>query len=272
MSTRHKLDITEALQVKIIPQFPRRIVISWSIGKEVKIPLAFNIFRSGIDSGEFEKLNRAPITHPFYFDDGLKPLSKLFHVVYKLEVLFPFTDETQMTRPIPLVCSPRLARTFFVARRMDEKHGIEYASHTGIELVILKRKQWGEKCTECINEVTGSSTKTDCGNCFGTGFEGGFWKPYETLGKIDPLVKTQSLQDPLGYQENINTQIHLRAFPIVVDGDVIVEKCQNLRWYVQVVQLIEHGRYPVKQLVEGRQIERGSPIYEIPVEESEDGC
>jgi len=266
MSTLHKLDLTEALQVRIIPQPPQRIILSWDIGKTTPYPLAFNVYRSGIESGEFEKLNVQPVTGFFYNDDGLKPLSKLFHVVYKLEILFPFTEETQFSRPIPLASNPRLARTFFVARRMDEKYGIEYQAHSGIELVIFKQRQWGPTCTDCVNPVTGAPTKASCIDCFGTAIKKGFWEPYETLGKFEPLIKPQVLQDPMNFKEDITTQAYFRAFPIVTTGDIIVEKCQNIRWYIDRVQLVEHGRYPVKQVAEIRQIDRKSILYKLELE------
>lgn len=266
-----KLDIIEALDVQVFPQYPRRIVISWEIGKKLPFPVAFNIFRSGGDNGEFEKLNAKPVTGFFYFDDGLKPLSKIFEVIYQLEVIFPFSDETgerktQRTGNIPLVCSPRLKRSYLVAKRMDQKHFIEYRARSGVDLVVFKRKHFGEECTECYNPLTESSTKANCEECFGTGFIDGFWDPIETIGKIDPPVKIQQFGQ-VQFEEPINTQAHLRAFPQVKKGDVVVEVCWNNRWYVNNVQTVEHGRYPVKQLAEIKMIPRDSALYELELPE-----
>ena len=66
------------LDIKIFPQYPRRIVISWTVGKALPVPLRFNVLRSGGLKGEFKKLNTKPIPNFFYFDEGLKPLSKIF--------------------------------------------------------------------------------------------------------------------------------------------------------------------------------------------------
>ena len=265
----HKLNIEEALQVRVYPLYAQepvkgRIVISWTIGQKLAFPIAFNVYRSGGDNGEFEKLNVDPIVDSYYFDDGLKPISKIFSVIYRLEVLYPFTDETQMTGNIPLVCSPRLKRSYLIAKQMDRKYFIEYRARSGQEFVVLKQRQFGETCTECFNPVTKAPTKANCDECFGTTIKGGYWAPIETMGKIEPEAKIQRLGQ-MQFEEPINTQASLRAFPIVAKGDVLVEKCNNNRWYINTVQQVEHGRYPVKQTAEIRLIERTSIVYNIPV-------
>ena len=256
------ISVNEILQIKVIPQYPRKVVISWDIGQELPYPLAFNIYRSGSSGGEFEKLNQFPFTEFFYEDLGLKPLSKLLQINYKLEIIFP-TGESQLTNPISIVPRPRLKKAFFVARRMDQKYGIEYNSHTGIELKVFKRRHWGEKCTSCFNPVTESSTNSNCPDCLGTTFKKGFWEGIPTLGKIDPKVLTQNLDPNLSFVENINAQMSLRAFPLVKKGDVIVNVTSNVRWYVNTVQLTEHTLFPVKQTVEVREIERSSILYSL---------
>jgi hypothetical protein len=265
MAHPHKLDVSTALQVKIYPQYPHRIAISWDIGRQVPFPLAFNIYRSGGDKGEFTKLNVAPIVGNSYLDEGLQPISKIFNVLYQLEIIYPFQEETQLLNPQPLVCTPSLKRSYLVAKRMDQKYFIEYRARSGQQFVILKQRDFGEQCTECYNPVTEAATKSNCGGCFGTTIEGGFWNPIETIGKIDPETKVQRL-GAMQFEEPINTQASLRAFPIVKKGDILVEKCNNNRWYINTVQVVEHGRYPVKQLAEIRLIERTSIIYEIDVE------
>lgn len=253
------------MDIKIFPKYSpgnSEIVISWEIGKDLPYPLAFNVLRSGGDNGEFEKINVDPLVSFFYIDRDLKPLSKIFDVIYRLEVLFPFTDETQTTRNIPLVSSPRLKRSYLVAKRMDQKHFIEYRARSGITFVIFKRRRFGEKCTACYNPITEATTKTNCEECFSTGFKNGFWSPIETIGKIDPPVKVQRMGS-VQFEEPINSQASIRAFPIVRKGDVLVEVCSNDRWYINTVQIVEHGRYPVKQTAEIRMIPRDSVLYDL---------
>jgi len=250
------------LDIKIFPQYPRRLVISWSIGKSVPVPLRFNVFRSGGLDGEFEKLNAAPVPNFFYFDSGLKPLSKLFDVVYKLEVIWP-TGQKQLFGPFPLVSSPRVKSAYLVAKEMDREYAIEYRTYSGIELRIFKLRQYGERCTECFNIVTQEVTDGDCEECFGTSFKGGFWDPIDILGKIDVYSRGQQIRDPFSFIEDHVSTANIRAFPTVAKGDIIVEKANNIRWYVNAVQTIEHMRFPVKQLAEVRQIERSSIFYTL---------
>lgn len=254
------LDVSPVLDVTVIPRFPRSVILQFNFGKDLEYPIAFDVYRTGAEE-PLTKLNIKPLTQYFYEDFGLKPASKLFDVTYFIDIIFPFTSEKQRVGPIHLVSQPRLARTFFVARRMDEKHGIEYSSHTGIELDIYKRLHWGEKCTECYNEVLEAATTSDCESCLGTGFVGGYWNPISVLGKLEPLALSRNLLDRLNFQENVNTQAHMRAFPVLREDDIIHEKRRNVLWYAQAVQLVEHGRYPVKQLLELREIERNSPLY-----------
>jgi len=258
------LDISSVLDIRVYPQYPRSIVVSWDIvKKDLPYPIAANIYRSGSTGGEYTKLNFYPVVESFYEDTGLKPLSKLFDVTYKIEFLFPFSDKTQTVGPIHLASNPRLKKAYLVAKRMDGKHAIEYKAHSGVLLKIFKMKHWGEKCTECYDPVTEDSIKADCSDCFGTTFKGGYWKPVTLLGKIEPFPKVQVIDGTFGYTENVTSQAHLRAFPLVKKGDVIVEVDSNNRHYINVVRLVEHTRYPVKQLVEIATIERSSPLYNL---------
>ena len=256
-----RLEATD-LDIKIFPQYPRRIVISWEIGNSVPVPLRFNIFRSGGLEGEFEKLNTAPVIEFYYFDDGLKPISKIFNVDYKLEVIWP-TGQTQIFGPFSLVSSPRLKQAYLVAKEMDREYAIEYKAYSGVNLRIFKRRQWGKRCEECYNAVTEEVTDSNCAECFGASFQGGFWDPIDILGKLDLYSRGQQIRDPFGFTEDHVTNMHIRAFPTVRKGDIIAETAHNIRWYVNAVQTIEHGRFPVKQLAEVRQIERTSIFYEL---------
>jgi hypothetical protein len=250
------------LDIKIYPQYPRRVVVSWSLGKNVIVPLRFNVYRSGGSNGEFEKLNVMPIPDFAYFDDGLKPLSKIFNVDYKLEVIWP-TGQKQLFGPFPLVSSPRLKEAYLVAKEMDREYSIEYKAYSGINLKIYKQRQWGERCTECYNFATEEVTDGSCEECLGTSFEGGFWNPIDILGKLDVYSRGQQIRDPFGFVEDHITTAHIRAFPTIRKGDIIVETAHNVRWYVNAVQVIEHGRFPVKQLAEIKQIERSSIFYTL---------
>lgn len=267
------LKVIPALDISVIPRWPRSVILQFNVGKNLPYPIAFDIYRTG-DGESLEKLNVSPITQFFFEDVGLKPQSKLFDVVYFVDIIFPFKADKQRIGPVHLVPQPRLARTFFIARRMDEKHGIEYESHTGIELAIYKRKHWGEKCTSCYNPILEAATTTNCNDCLGTNYVGGYWNPISVLGKLEPLTKSRNLLDKLNYQENIVIQAHMRAFPLIQEDDIIREVRRNVLWYGQAVQMTEHGRYPVKQLVELREIERGDPLYKslgsIPVNTSEE--
>ena len=83
------------------------------------------------------------------------------------------------------------------------------------------------------------------------------------LGKIEPFPKVQVIDGTFGFTENLTSQAHLRAFPLVKKGDVLVETANNNRHYVNSVRLVEHTRFPVKQMVEIATIERSSPLYEL---------
>ena len=258
------IDVNAVLDIRVFPQYPRKIILSWdTVSEDLPYPIAANIFRSGSSEGEFEKINTQPVVESFYEDIGLKPLSKLFDVTYKIEFIFPFTEKRQTVGPIYLATNPRLKKAYLVAKRMDQKHSIEYRGHSGIELKIFKQKHWGTRCLECFDPVTEESFKTDCGNCFGTSFEGGFWNPVTILAKIEPFPKVQVIDGTFGVREDLSSQAHIRAFPIVKKGDFIVETANNNRHYINSVRLVEHTRFPVKQLVEISTIERSSPLYTL---------
>ena len=81
------LDISAVLDIRIYPQYPRKVILSWeTVKKDLPYPIAANIFRSGTKEGEYKKINPQPVIGSFFEDIGLKPLSKLFDVTYKIAV------------------------------------------------------------------------------------------------------------------------------------------------------------------------------------------
>lgn len=104
----------------------------------------------------------------------------------------------------------------------------------GCEVVLLKRRRFGTRCTVCRHAGTGHVLVTHCLNCYGTTWVGGFHTPLRTLAKLSP-APAQSQQVDLGRITARTAEVRLLPVPVMEPDDVIVDLDNDQRWIVRSV-------------------------------------
>lgn len=107
----------------------------------------------------------------------------------------------------------------------------------GLNFWILIRKTFGTTCSSCVDSISGETLTSKCTTCYGTGFEGGYFRPYKTQGIIIGQGSAIS-QGPLG--TGFSSRIGLRycPFPLVKERDVIVLSGLDERLFVEKIESV----------------------------------
>lgn len=124
-------------------------------------------------------------------------------------------------------------RDWLYAREIIRKEYLFYVkSPFGVRGCLHKRRNWGERCTTCTDEVTAEVSQSHCSVCYGTGIIGGYHDPVEFwLMPSAPAqkIKTDQYRGMVG---DIDLQARCVAYPMVTGGDVWVSADADYRYVI----------------------------------------
>jgi hypothetical protein len=150
-----------------------------------------------------------------------------------------------------------------------QEHDFAFRYVMGVPTLIFKRKRDGMYCPECFDTVLRRVTKSNCKTCFGTGKEGGFYAPIESWLNVMEGPQKNPAMGERGDAQNPKTMIQLTNYPIVDEGDIIVEMQQDRYWKIQSLSASEKHRYPVLQLCNVSEVGRNDVEQFIHVDETQ---
>jgi hypothetical protein len=125
------------------------------------------------------------------------------------------------------------------------------------------KKQSGERCSECFNEITRDvdTEKELCSECYNTSFQGGFEK---IQGKIRILNAEDSIEEvPFGIQIVSSKRGFLVLYPFLNTGDWF----RSLTGDIYIVDSVKHKRGPqgllTRQELSIKLLQSTHPYYSI---------
>jgi len=154
-----------------------------------------------------------------------------------------------------------------LVKEIERKELLRLKKAAGQEGVLLKRRLFGAPC-DCRDYMTEEATNSDCPECFGTGFVGGYFEPVEYWAELTTHGH-DSKQSPEGRGTvDDATRVRLRGLnsPQVFSYDVWVAKHNDYRWILrQIGNVVEVRGVPVVISAEARLAPFSHPVYKIEV-------
>lgn len=155
-----------------------------------------------------------------------------------------------------------------LAKEIIRKQRLKFR-YSGSDGFLLKRKVYGDPCTECLNFQTGRPQDGQCPVCYGTGILGGYYDPI-------PCSYVEFEEDQ-GFRARVDEQrgsvgemvatVRMLADPMLFEDDVWVDKDTDQRWLIRDIKSESDMRavpmvyYPVKI----RLAEFSDVIYRFPI-------
>jgi len=263
---------------KVTPLFPKRVFIQWDLlDPSESGSYTFTVARSGSSDGPWETLIAGTQNSFNYIDDmenqphlptdGKAHLYSLQReIYYRITVVPPSGCANQA------VSDPHGLETELdpvargVRRRLRYDETILFKRHNGVRLIVLKRRFWGERCTECYDPTTRATTKEYCETCYGTSFKQGYWNPVVVWGRVNTPKNVQAQTTERNKKEAAPHVITLLDVPVLQDKDLIIESATNLRHEVRNQRQTELRRRTVHQQVTTSLLAHDAIEYRIPVD------
>jgi hypothetical protein len=250
---------------KVIPVYPEYMHIQWSIKDPNGNAGEVTIMRSGSPEGPFNIIETGLNSNQYFYQDydlGTGGLSQA--TWYRLQVTSKVNpDLTILSEPVTVEYRTQPHR-FRIARKARRDLYITLSRLNGSVFIVLKRRRSGARCSTCYNPFTQDSILSQCGECYGTTYTGGYYDPVTIWGKIDP--QASNMQFGLqGVSENNISGFICMDYPLIEVEDIIVEKQTNRRFKVMRNMQTESSRIAVHQDLQISELARTSSEYSIPV-------
>lgn len=127
-------------------------------------------------------------------------------------------------------------RDWLLAREIVRKEQLrhELVSRDGF---LLKRMRFGERCTVCLDPLTGEIRDSNCPECNGTGFKVGYYAPTPLIVDMGPeaVIELLSATEPPGPTRPVDLRGRILGFPQVNKQDVWVDAKSDQRWFIDEV-------------------------------------
>lgn len=264
---------------KITPLYPQRIFLQWDLEDPTESgSYTFTVERSGSTEGPWLVLLSGAQNIYNYIDDLLSqpqlPDGGKLHlhslqrqIYYRVRVIPPSgCANSAESEPHGLEDIDLQPVAAGLRRRLRYDEQILFKRLNGVRLAVLKRRQWGERCSDCYDPVTRATTKERCSICYGTSFVGGYWDPVVLWGRVNTPKNVQAQITTRNTKEAATHIITLLDVPTLQDKDLIVETSTNQRHVVRAQKQTELRRRSVHQQVTTSLIARDAVEYTIPVD------
>lgn len=268
---------TRVKVTRILPLYPRGVFLQWDLSKlSEEGPHTFSVYRSGSPGGPWtllesgiETLNYVDALEtedptPPYMTSLPNQLEMPRNLFYRVSVLPPSGVSNQTSTVTPV--EPKLTDRFKLLRRKFLRdQAILLRKLNGVDVAVLKKRRWGERCTLCYDKYTKEIVRANCINCYGTGYVGGFYPPIGTLARRGTLPDHKELT-PQGLTEVRVTQVTMLDAPQVDSDDILVFLQDNRRFIVKDILHTELKTVKVHQKLVVSELPRSSIEYRVPVD------
>lgn len=252
----------ELKSLKITPITKKAFSISWEFEPTIEKFSDFNFIleKSEAPHDGFEALAKIDPSNKSYIDDDIQ-IFKLWKNYYvRMKIVENASSKIYYSRSFTVEHQPNLEALELIRRTKISLENERLGN--GVPCLIYIRKEGGQRCVECFDPIKRRSTKTNCINCYGTTYDGGFYTPITAYLNFTVDTKAMGIADHGNITQASNNALACN-YPIFKSGDAIIDPRLNRVWTVISVKNIERRRHIVKQILNLNEEERTSILFEL---------
>jgi hypothetical protein len=236
-----------------------RVLIAWEFTQTLENfhDYSFELQRSRAPETEFETIFKFLDESQFLDEVNYKRLwANLF---YKIKITHNVSGKSIETDPTEFGYAPNLEALEIIRRNdillKNKRHGI------GVPVIVFLRKRQGIDC-ECWDRDKKRPRTSNCTDCYGGRFLGGFSDPIVTWA--NPTPDRKSVQIPqYGEQEQNESRLFFSNYPILTPKDLVLDPAKMILWTVEGVETSERRGHLLHQLTSVSFVDRSSVYYKL---------
>lgn len=261
--------------------YPSQVFVQWDVVSDENGTFLVDVFRSGGPNGPWESIAVGLRDAYNVIDDrfglppgppsnanGREPLN-LFslsrEIFYMVTVTPPSGSTNAFSSPATPVEPGLDRRTRLLKRKLLRDLSVGFKHLNGVPFALLKRRRWGPRCPECWDPVLHEATREHCPECFGTGFQDGYWRQVRVRGRRE-AASTQTQLTAHGESDVKYADFIVLDFPRLEYKDLVIDLRSNDRYEIQRTSSTELKGITVHQKLATSLLGRNSVEYEVPVD------
>ncbi len=276
---------------RVYPNYAeQKVYVQWEVEEPPSTGIVFTLYRSDAPNGDYTQVG-APSIDTFYTIDNLDNTPGLLSfdrpLYYKIKA--SSGSETAESMPVyydgTISADPKEQRDIdasyrhmnrgqydkqlkLLRNKLITDFDIGLKKIYGVAAILLKRKHFGKRCSQCYDEIANKIVKSHCLNCYATSWVGGY-TPYPILVHETRPQPIQIGKDIAGPVEIKQMSIVMPYFPKVNSGDIVVMRYNNLRYYVKAIHETYIRIIPVHQTIILDLIPAEHIVYHFPIDSQE---
>lgn len=251
--------LTAGMTFVVSPTWFKNLTLQWTIPAEWG-SCVFNIYKANSQTGPFTKINDQPVVSNGYVDPDRETAYFDNYDYYILEVI---KQDGTVYKTLPLTWYNQQATpVYLMAKEINRREWLLLNIRTGIETYVFRRKNFGKRCPLCWDDITQGVDRDDCPNCFGTGWDGGYWGPAQTLVQYD-ATSDHLLKTYFGNYQPDEIAGWTIAIPNITPRDLIVRWPERRLYSVKDVTNTELQGTTVRQILRLDELNRTAPEFQI---------
>lgn len=252
----------EIKRLEVSPISKRDFAISWDYEPTIEL---FSDYELTLEKSEaphdgYSFLARVSPAERYYIDNEIAIFKFWKCYFVRIKIFNIKTSEIAYSQPATVEHPPNLEAIELIRRTKISLENPRYGN--GIECQVFIRKESGQRCRECFDEIKRRSTKSNCINCYGTTYDGGYYKPIKTYINFSPDSKSMGVSDSGNMSQSANRAM-TGNYPKIKPGDLVIDARLSRIWQVIDISQIERKRHLIKQFMTLNEEEKTSISYEL---------
>lgn len=160
-----------------------------------------------------------------------------------------------------------IKRDWINYREITRKEMLRHRVHTSINGFLLKVRRYGPRCLVCTDPLTEEVRKTNCPDCYGTGFQFGYFEPLPATYADVSLQDNREHRNPqVGMEKQDVISARFIGDPQLYSYDVWVNAYSDERHYMHKITEKAHVRgVPLIYDAELRLAPFTDVVYTVPI-------
>lgn len=258
------------VDVHFTPIVERRVLVEWALEPDfvgsAPGPYTFTLYWSEsptASDSDWQAVARV-IDQPWAYDNSPKLPSKGTNFFYKVVL----EDGRGITYDSQAVSGQSYWERYdwTLAREIIRKETMLMRKRAGVKGWLFKRRTFGDRC-ECASPETGQIFDPFCDSCYGTGYVGGYYTPFEYWVIMNPSQQIRKLDADAGLlTTNIETVRGL-AYPTPSQNDFWAHESTDQRYVVQsdITTIARHRGIGLVLNLRLEERSRSEAIYQVPI-------
>jgi hypothetical protein len=257
--------------IKVFPKFDQSpsggFDVYWTVDAG-NTALTFQVSMADVETGPWTTLLQSRTSDLFLLGAGTQKVN--LHSNLTWFKVSAYAGNTLVAESVPMDARNGMDRTTYLQyREVLRRWKLTFDKTPCSPGFLFRRKFYGTRCPDCVDEILATPTTSSCTTCFGTGIAGGYYTPVSMRGDwsaatVPRVVNKVSKESP-GPQQVHRARVKIFGIPDAKSEDLWVDFGTRVIHLVEEVIPEQWGGSVVTQTLAVSKLPPHHPAYKLQI-------